>query len=134
MNFQYLITGSSTLLPALTKLQGNVMAGALDGMTQTVQKGEAIVKGKQGGRPGPRAITGDFRRRTRGQAQVNGGLVQGQIGNDAPQALRLEFGFFGTDRLGRTYSQPPYPSFGPAEPEVQAIAVPTITAAIQRRL
>jgi hypothetical protein len=36
------------------------------------------------------------------------------VGTDRAQANRLERGFVGTDSIGRTYDQPPYPHHGPA--------------------
>ena len=35
------------------------------------------------------------------------------VGSPMPQTRRLEFGFSGTDRLGRRYSQPPRPHWRP---------------------
>jgi hypothetical protein len=53
--------------------------------------------------------------------------VAASVGTVRPQGRRLEFGFTGTDSLGRSYDQPAYPHFGPAHdqtaPEfVEAIA------------
>lgn len=42
------------------------------------------------------------------------GVAESLIGTTAPQGRRLEFGFTGTDRLGRHYNQPPYPHVAPA--------------------
>jgi hypothetical protein len=36
------------------------------------------------------------------------------IGTDLPYGRRLEFGFTGTDSLGRNYAQPPFPHVQPA--------------------
>jgi hypothetical protein len=41
------------------------------------------------------------------------------MGNGSDYANRLEFGFVGTDSLGRHYAQPPYPSLGPAVDHVR---------------
>lgn len=78
------------------------------------------VRGRQSGRPGPRAQTGDFRRATTLTIRAAGTAVSATVGNNSPQAARLEFGFnggvapqHGVDVLGRSFSQPPYPSFGP---------------------
>jgi hypothetical protein len=65
------------------------------------------------GRPGPRAITGDYRR---SWTVTHYGMAS-TVGTNKPQARRLEFGFYGPDRLGRVYHQPPYPHVGPAVDE-----------------
>jgi hypothetical protein len=84
------------------------------------------------GPPGPRLITGNYVRSiTRRTTRTATGSVA-EVGSNAPQARRLEFGFVGTDSLGRRYNQPPYPHFAPAlakiEPAFQAavaaVAVP----------
>ena len=84
---------------------------------------ETRVKANASGRPGPRAITGDYRRSitaTRG-AEGFGAMLGGwTVGTNAPQGPRLEYGFVGTDRAGRRYNQPAFPHFGPAVPGVEA--------------
>lgn len=66
------------------------------------------------GRPGPNVITGDYRR-SWGVTFVGGfDESTAEIGTDAPQFRRLEYGFHGVDSLGRHYDQPPYPHLGPA--------------------
>ncbi len=79
---------------------------------------QAAVQRNASGRPGPNVITGHYRRsiNRRTEKRVDGSV--GQVGTDAPQARRLEFGFSGTDSLGRVYDQPPFPHFGPALDEV----------------
>jgi hypothetical protein len=71
------------------------------------------VRAAASGRPGPRAITGDYRRSITLEMTVIGGNVAAVIGTVAPQGRRLEYGYVGPDSLGRTFSQPPYPHFGP---------------------
>jgi hypothetical protein len=68
------------------------------------------------GRPGPNAVTGDYRRAIGWQSGADTalGTVWGVVGTDKPQGRRLEMGFHGVDSLGRRYDQPPYPHFGPA--------------------
>ena len=39
------------------------------------------------------------------------------VGPNAPYGRRIELGFTGTDSLGRTYNQPPYPYLRPAYEE-----------------
>lgn len=71
------------------------------------------------GRPGPNAPTGDYRRSWGSRTTNQGGQYGVEVGTNAPQGRRLEFGFHGVDSLGRHYDQPPYPHVGPA---VDAVA------------
>lgn len=90
----------------------------------TLQYGQRLltaIRGRQSGRPGPRAQTGDFRRATTLTIRHTPTSVSASVGNSSPQAARLEYGFQqgvspqnGVDVLGRRFNQPPYPSFGPA--------------------
>lgn len=41
------------------------------------------------------------------------GDAEFMVGSNAPQAWRLERGFYGADSLGRVYNQAPQPSLGP---------------------
>lgn len=83
---------------------------------------ETRIKANASGRPGPRAITGNYRR---SWSTSHMGMMS-TVGTNAPQARRLEWGFYGPDRLGRVYNQPPYPHVGPA--------VDAITPGYQRSL
>lgn len=90
---------------------------------QTAMLLETRVKANASGRPGPRVITGDYRRSitaTRGAAGMGGALGAWTVGTNAPQGPRLEYGFVGRDRAGRQFSQAPFPHFGPAVPAVEA--------------
>lgn len=82
------------------------------------------VKRHASGRPGPNAPTGDYRRTIGTRFVETADTYTGEVGTNAPQGRRLELGFYGTDSLGRTYAQQPYPHFGPAFdetlPEFQA--------------
>lgn len=66
------------------------------------------------GRPGPRHISGDYKRSW--STRFLGGIttIAAEVGTNAPQARRLEYGFVGTDSLGRHYNQPPYPHVRPS--------------------
>ena len=72
------------------------------------------VMAKASGRPGPRAITGDYRRSWTQKHTGGGGTSRSEVGTNAVQGRRLEYGFHGTDSLGRTYNQPPFPHARPA--------------------
>ena len=65
--------------------------------------------------------------------QSNGAILIG-IGSDMPYARRIEYGFVGTDSLGRTYHQSAQPYMRPALDEHGGEAVAEITKALQERL
>lgn len=72
--------------------------------------------------PGPNVATGDYRR---GISQTNheaGGLAVSDVGTNAVQAARLEYGFIGRDSAGRYFRQPPYPHWEPSAPAVEEFA------------
>jgi len=77
---------------------------------------ERMTKANASGRPGPNpGLTGDFRRGwTTTTMPTRQHVVGVIIGNRVPYAMRLEFGFTGTDSANRAYKQDPYPSVGPA--------------------
>lgn len=70
-------------------------------------------------RPGPNVVTGDYRRTIGVRFTNNRGEHVAEVGTNAPQGRRLEFGFHGVDAIGRHYNQPPYPHFGPAMDETR---------------
>lgn len=76
------------------------------------------VMAKASGRPGPNTITGDYRRSWQLQVRGGGSSTTSEVGTNAVQGRRLEFGFNGTDSLGRTYNQPPFPHARPAFDEI----------------
>lgn len=76
------------------------------------------VKANAAGRPGPRMQTGDYNRSIEMEVGLDGGAPTARVGTNRPQGRRLELGFRGTDSLGRTYNQPPFPHFGPAVDEI----------------
>lgn len=71
------------------------------------------VKERASGRPGPNVITGDYRGTIGVDFAVVNGIATSTVSTSAPQALRLENGYFGTDSLGRTYHQGPFPHWEP---------------------
>ena len=75
---------------------------------------ETRVKARASGRPGPRAWTGDYRDSWTTSHSFDGDNVSALVGTNKPQARRLEHGFVGQDRIGRTFNQPPFPHLGPA--------------------
>lgn len=63
---------------------------------------------------GPNVRTGNYRNSIQITTGWEGALLVGYVHTNAAQARRLEYGFRGTDALGRRYNQPPYPHWGPA--------------------
>lgn len=78
------------------------------------------IKAHASGRPGPNAPTGDYRRSWGpGRVRRDAGRISVEVGTNAPQGRRLEYGFHGVDSLGRHYDQQPYPHVGPAVQEIR---------------
>jgi hypothetical protein len=130
LKFTGSLDGLGPTLTTLANFQATTDRALGVGVARGVLLGEAIVKGKASGRPGPRFVSGDFRRSIVGDSEVGVGVVFGQIGTNAAQGRRLEYGFAGVDVLGRRYNQPPYPYLQPAVPEVEAAIVSEVTKAI----
>ena len=87
-------------------------------VVETGAKLLAKVRSNASGRPGPEAPTGNYRRSINRLTTRTATASQASVGTNAPQGRRLEFGFVGTDSLGRNYAQPAYPHFGPALDEI----------------
>lgn len=83
-----------------------------------------LVKQNASGRPGPNIITGEYRSSIR---VVERGRYTVAAGTNAPQAMRLEYGFVGVDSLGRSYDQPAFPHWAPAKAQL----APQYTAAMR---
>lgn len=75
---------------------------------------KALIMANASGRPGPNVITGRYRASWRVVMHAAGAEAAATAGTEEPYGRRLEFGFAGTDSLGRVYNQPPYPHAGPA--------------------
>src|SRR5688572_18607389 len=90
------------------------------------------VKQNASGRPGPRTITGDYRRSITGVTERSGTAIVGIVGTNRPQGHRLEQGFVGVDSLGRHYHQPPFPHFQPAAVELEGMFYAAHEAIVRR--
>lgn len=77
------------------------------------------IQANASGSPGPNIITGRYRSSWRIVADRVPGGARITIGTEAPQGRRLEFGFVGTDSLGRSFNQAPRPHVGPAVQETE---------------
>ena len=80
--------------------------------------------------PGPNVATGNYRRSIQLTPTREGENPVAYIHTNSAQARRLEYGFRGTDSLGRRYNQPAYPHFQPAADKAEGI----LAAQIQRVL
>ena len=100
------------------------------GVEHTGTLGQARIRGNASGRPGPNVITGAYRAswRTETRRLPYGALCT--LGTDAPQGRRLEFGFVGTDSLGRHYAQPPFAHVQPALPYIEGILMAQMRLAV----
>lgn len=91
------------------------------------------VRRNASGRPGPNVVTGAYRESIKYRTFSVALGLGAEVYSDAPQAMRLEYGFVGMDSLGRHYSQPPFPHFRPAVESIRpefyaavAIAIDTV--------
>jgi hypothetical protein len=104
------------------------------GIRHTGELGVARIRGNASGRPGPNVITGGYRNSWRAETR---GLPHGAactIGTDLPFGRRLEFGFTGTDSLGRNYNQPPFPHVQPALGYIGATLLASMRLAVSEVL
>lgn len=109
------VTGAAELAAALTAGATAVEVGVPLVVTKTAADMVALVQRNASGRPGPNAPTGDYRASWSVEILDPAPLAfSASAGTDRVQANRLEYGFVGTDSLGRTFDQPPYPHMGPA--------------------
>lgn len=118
------VEGAAELVALLTK--GSTETQVL--MSAVVEKSAADLAARTqqnaSGRPGPNTPTGDYRGSIRVETVEDEGdpsTVSRSVGTDRAQANRLEYGFVGTDSLGRTYDQPPYPHHGPAADVIEPL-------------
>lgn len=94
----------------------------------------AQIRQRASGRPGPRVITGRYRASWQSEVHAAGPMFVAQVGSNAPQARRLEYGFVGTDSLGRRYAQPPFPHVGPAMQQAGPVVARLLGTAVERAL
>lgn len=89
------------------------------GVKHTGVLGVARIRGNASGRPGPNVVSGAYRNSWRPETKRLPYGAVCTIGTDLPYGRRLEFGFTGTDSLGRYYDQPPFPHVQPALPYIE---------------
>jgi hypothetical protein len=95
---------------------------------------QAAVKAHASGRPGPNVITGEYRDSIMLKITESLTGVEAEVYSDAPQAFRLEYGFVGSDSLGRHYDQPPFPHFRPALQQVGGEYHVAVSTAIRKAI
>jgi hypothetical protein len=134
ITFDARVIGTAAAVAGLVAAGRTVQAATLQGMARGVQGGISVARGNASGRPGPRNITGDFRRSITGDAGIQRDTVIGWVGSNAAQAARLELGFVGADILGRVYNQPPYPWLLPSVPGVTEMVTTEIASAVRGAL
>ena len=81
--------------------------------------------------PGPNVATGDYRRSWNTRQFPDGTVM---VSTNAPQARRLEFGFFGVDSLGRVVRSPQYPHVRPAIEQTRPYMVEQLKSALAREV
>lgn len=128
------VTGVGRALAVMGIAERLTLEAAKVGLGRAAQAGVGIVRGNASGRPGPRFITGDYRRSWSADTDTNGGNIQAQIGTNAAQGRRLEYGFTGTDILGRSYDQPPFPHVKPAADKLIPIVEAEVGGSIKKAL
>ncbi|MFG2143665.1 HK97 gp10 family phage protein [Streptomyces sp. NPDC048696] len=104
----------SALAAALERGGQAALVAAETAMRHGAQALVAQVQYNASGRPGPRVVTGRYRASWQSEVHRSGPVLVAEVGTNAPQGRRLEFGFVGVDSLGRHYHQPPFPHLGPA--------------------
>lgn len=114
---------------------GNIVALRIGAITRhhgllLQTKVKAYASKPRTGPPGPRIQTGDYNRSISLNMNRNLDGIEAVVGTNKPQGRRLEYGFVGTDSIGRTYNQPPYPHFRPALLEVAPMFQLAIAAAV----
>lgn len=120
---------AATAVQGAAKLAAELTAGAARCealvpvvVEKTAHDLTALIQQNASGRPGPNAPTGDYRGSWTVQIDdPSPAAFTASTGTDRAQANRLEYGFVGTDSLGRTFDQPPYPHMGPAVDVIEPV-------------
>ena len=113
------MTGLDELADRLERAADRVGPELNRTVQQQARLGRALIRERASGRPGPNVITGQYLASWRIESfpVPDGGGAE--IGTNAPQARRLEYGFFDmTDSIGRHFFQVPRPHVDPAVDEL----------------
>lgn len=125
--FEIEFNGDDELRRALNSIARTDLGPSLEKGGQLLLTG---LRSNTNGRPGPLRQTGQLQ----GSFSVSRSGEQVSIGTNSPYARRLEFGFNGTDSLGRTYNQPPYPFMSRTVDSHGSQAVDIVFADLTRNL
>lgn len=128
------VLGVNQAVAAALSIPVKVNTGSRVALTATARFGQQVVQQNASGRPGPNVIDDVYRPSIMGVVRSEGGNQMAEIGSGAAQTLRLEFGFFGRDSLGRVYNQPAFPHFQPAVNPVSTFAAQIATSSIRAAL
>ena len=120
-----LATATRARVAKVVVAHGNLLQAAVK--RRANQPRTAVRPGQPG--EGPRRLTGAYQRSIQRRTIHRATRSSSHVGTNAVQARRLEFGFVGTDSLGRTYDQQAYPHFGPALDEAEAPFIDAVHAA-----
>jgi hypothetical protein len=110
LGFRFEAGGFLELAAAVLARQAMTSAAVQTALEEGIVKLQDIAQTNSSGRPGPNIVTGSYH----DSWFTAVGQGEAVLSNFQPQALRLEFGFVGTDSLDRFYNQPPYAHLGPA--------------------
>lgn len=110
------IQGDEAIATALRTLNPRLKARTTAAVHQFAVLLTERIQTAASGRPGPNIVSGQLYGsilidHTLGDVDGWGAAT---VYTATVYAPRLEFGFYGTDSLGRNYNQPPYPFFGRA--------------------
>lgn len=126
------VIGAEDLAKAFSKLADDIKGPALEAATRAAALpvlNQVRITEPEGGRTPYK--TGTYRRSFHMETvEKSSERCRVEVGTDAPQAKRLEYGFVGPDKLGRVYNQAPRPHIRPALDENRGTAVAEFRAAI----
>lgn len=126
------VIGAEDLAKAFSKLADDIKGPALEAATRAAALpvlNQVRITVPEGGRTPYK--TGTYRRSFHMETvEKSSERCRVEVGTDAPQARRLEYGFVGPDKLGRVYNQAARPHIRPALDENRGAAVDEFRAAI----
>lgn len=127
------VIGAEDLAKAFSKLADDIKGPALEAATRAAALpvlNQVRITVPEGGRTPYK--TGTYRRSFHMETvEKSSERCRVEVGTDAPQARRLEYGFVGPDKLGRVYNQAARPHIRPALDENRGAAVDEFRAAIR---
>ncbi len=135
MPIAYQLFGLFEVRRTLGRWGDNSPQAAYEGLVDWSGEAPGIIREGLYGRPGPERLTGalyDTMQALPPERTPTGGRAM--AGSNQPYSLRLEKGFVGTDSIGRSYDQQPYPWLEPKVPQLQQRAHQLVTARIKKML